>query len=120
MNSNDQENKSERNHELLIRLDEKMVNMSREFRDYTHSSNTRITELETKKIDKAEAIGVYDTHRNDDNKVHADFEVRIRNNEDQGKSNKLEIAEIRTQIKTWGSAIGGGLAILQVLLHFWK
>ncbi len=43
----------------------------------------------------------------------ADHETRI-------STNTSQIQITQTQLKTWGSALGGGVVILQLALHFWK
>lgn len=99
--------KSAQNYELLIRVDEKLLNLTREMRDMSVNFSGQLASLNTAKFDKEEAA----RHERSDGKIHEDFENRLRIVEQS-------VNQLITRLKTWGAVLGVGLAILQIVLKF--
>lgn len=108
----DPNQKSAQNYELLIRVDEQLKNLTREVRDMHTNVDQRVAILEKTKMDTTDAIERF----GDITKVTDTQSKDI-------AALKLQAAQFKTMMKTWGTAavvILGGLQIFQMIISITK
>ena len=99
--------KSHQNYELLIRIDEQLKNLTREVRDNNTEMNKKVTLLDEIKLTKAEFVSLF-----------SQMETLIKDHEERLRINEKTADELKTQLRTWGTALAVGFSLLQIFLKF--
>lgn len=95
---------SGKNHELLIRVDEQLKNLTREVRDMHTNVNQDVAVLKETKMGKAEAVELFAELK----KVTDTHETSI-------EDLKLQAGNIKTMVKTVSTIGVSILALLQII-----
>lgn len=94
-------------HDLLIQIGTKLDRALLDIKELKDNLASRVGELETEKMDKAEAERLF----SDVQTVHEDHEKRIRTIE-------VKHTEYNTKLRTWGTVIGVAATVAGFLLNF--
>ena len=95
---------SGKNHELLIRVDEQLKNLTREVRDMHTNVNQDVAVLKETKMGKAEAVELF-----------AELKKVTDAHEEDIEDLKLQAGSIKTMIKTVSMIGGGIIGLLQII-----
>ena len=98
-------------HDLLVRLEEKIESIKTDIKDLKSGTSDRIENLEKCKVDVKESyIRVY----------KETVEKRIGDLETDMETNTGNIGTVQTQLKTWGGIFIVATTLVQIALHFIK